>query len=238
MALSIYCIIFAVKHFPWSVEICHLLGTCQGSESHTCRHAFWWRWVLWSRASTFWWEDDALGSNPSRTGHITVRSTLSGCIHRILDCFQEYDVKYTVMCLSDQSVIWSFTMENALYKRTIQNDMYVSRDHTDWEPSFANLRRSFLFTSLATAGVWPPALSAIPACLPLWRAMRTYINSTSDPVAVRGLNHGCRYNGSQSQCSWFCCDLWLLRQPRYLVLEGWKLTLKQHRNFLSPSYGS
>jgi hypothetical protein len=74
------------------------------------------------------------------------------------------------------------------YKRTIQNYMYVSRDHTDWEPSFANLRRSFLSTSLATAGVWPPALSGIPACPPLWRAMRTYITSTSDSVAVRGLN--------------------------------------------------
>ena len=69
-------------------------------------------------------------------------------------------------------------MENVLHKSTIQYNtiQYVCqpRPHR-LRTKFCQptTRRSFLSTSLATAGVWPPALSAIPAFPPLWRAMRT-----------------------------------------------------------------
>ena len=44
--------------------------------------------------------------------------------------------------------------------------------------SLSNLRHSFPSISLTTTGVWPPSLSLIPACPPLWRDMRSYISST------------------------------------------------------------
>ena len=59
------------------------------------------------------------------------------------------------------------------------SDIPESVSHFLFEcPNFANLRHSFTSISLTTTGVWPPSLTLIPACPPLWRAMRSYISST------------------------------------------------------------